>query len=107
MKQKSPRPLRTPAEKPKRRSMSAYRNRGGGRLVRGRRNSTPGLDVSKHAQRNWRRTDPETGKVFGDRVPNRTRYAVQWSTTKRLPWEVRKERRAASKRARASRKANR
>jgi hypothetical protein len=56
----------------------------------------------------WRRTDPETGKVYGVPVPSRvTGYAVLWHTTKALPWVVRQKRRAENRRARASRKANR
>ena len=105
MKQKSPRPLRQPTEV-RRRSKSAYRNSKGGRIGKGR-SVLRGSGLSKHAQRNWRRTHPETGQVYGDRVPNRVAYAVQWSTTKPLPWQTRKKRRAADKRARASRKGNR
>ena len=106
MKQKSPRPLRAPVEKPRRRSKSAYRNSTSSRVGKGR-SGFRAVGLSKHAQRNWRRTNPDTGLVYTDRVPNGTRYAVQWATTKPLPWQVRKERRAADKRARASRKANR
>lgn len=106
MKQKSPRPLRQPTEV-RRRSKSAYRNSKGSRIGKGRHTVRGALGISKHAQRNWRRTHPETGQVYGDRVPNGTRYAVQWATTKPLPWQTRKKRRAADKRARASRKGNR
>jgi hypothetical protein len=66
------------------------------------------VEDAKHSQRTWRRTDPETGKVYGVPVPSRvTGYAVLWHTTKALPWVVRQKRRAENRRARASRKANR
>lgn len=107
MKLKSPRPLRSPDPKPlpqpRRRSKSAYRNQGGGRVSKG----TSALGDAKHTQRTWRRTDAESGKVYADSPPYRARYAVAWHTTKRLPWVIRRENRAAAKRARASRKANR